>query len=103
MNVLVCAACGRRLSEPLRLPPELPERPESDGSENPDGSRHIPSTPPTPGPDGARTGPGRLMSAGPRDNEVCPGCGAEVATRFAERHGPYGTHCLPEAVSVAAV
>jgi hypothetical protein len=44
VNVLVCAACGRRLSEPLRLLPELPERPEYDGLKNPDGSRHAPST-----------------------------------------------------------
>ncbi|MEU6771955.1 hypothetical protein [Streptomyces sp. NPDC046759] len=43
MNVLVCAACGRRLSPPLRLLPELPERPEYDGQ---DGARQAPSTVP---------------------------------------------------------
>ncbi|MEU5597817.1 hypothetical protein [Streptomyces sp. NPDC020298] len=159
MNVLVCAACGRRLSEPLRLLPVLPERPEHDGRKNPDGSRHAPSTVPRgtyavdPQPSGAPyvphpdpewmgaavpgvavsdpDGPGCLMSAGPRDtlvvhpedtrgllepnpactefgccgppgrngpNWVCPGCGAEVATLFADCYGPYETHFLPDAV-----
>ncbi|MEV6114264.1 hypothetical protein AB0L59_17555 [Streptomyces sp. NPDC052109] len=46
MNVLVCAARGRRLSEPLRLLPGLPERPAYSGLKNPDGSRHAPSTVP---------------------------------------------------------
>ncbi|MQY39427.1 hypothetical protein SRB17_74540 [Streptomyces sp. RB17] len=95
MNVLVCAACGRRLSPPLRLLPELPERPEYDGQ---DGARQAPSTVPrgtyavdpepsggpyVPHPDpewmgAARPGavmldpdsPGCLMSAGPRDTLV---------------------------------
>lgn len=99
MNVLTCAARGSRLPEPLRLLPEVPPRPEYDGLENPDGSRHAPSTLPrgayavdpepcgapyVPHPDPAwcggahpgdvRTGdpdgPGCLMSAGPRDTWV---------------------------------
>ncbi|MEU6555787.1 hypothetical protein ABZ915_36890 [Streptomyces sp. NPDC046915] len=159
MNVLVCAACGRRLSEPLRLLPVLPERPWYDGRKGPDGSRHAPSTVPRgtyavdPEPSGAPyvphpdpewmgaavpglvvadpDGPGCLMSAGPRDtlvvhpddtrgflernpafvevgccgppgqegpNELCPGCGAEAATLFADCSGPYETHFLPDAV-----
>ncbi|GAA3818343.1 hypothetical protein GCM10022403_059680 [Streptomyces coacervatus] len=163
MNVLVCAACGRSLSEPLRLLPELPERPEYDGLKNADGSRHAPSTVPRgacavdPEPSGAPLvphpdpewlgpampgviisdpdGPGCLISAGPRNtlvvhpedargflapnpavqeigccgapgqegpNQVCPGCGAEVATLFSECYGSYETHFLPDAVRVAA-
>ncbi|GAA3148374.1 hypothetical protein GCM10010521_39700 [Streptomyces rameus] len=52
MNVLVCAAPGRRLSEPPRpLPPELPERPACHGTANADGSRHA-------------------LSAGPRDTRA---------------------------------
>ncbi|MBT2420897.1 hypothetical protein J7F01_24750 [Streptomyces sp. ISL-22] len=31
-------------------------------------------------------------------NEVCAGCGAVVATLFAECSGPYETHFLPDAV-----
>ncbi|MFI2644934.1 hypothetical protein [Streptomyces sp. NPDC018610] len=164
MNVLVCAACGRRLSEPLRLLPVLPERPGRDGREGPDGTRHAPSTVPRgtcavdPEPSGAPyvphpdpewmgaavpgtvvldpDGPGCLMSAGPRDtlvvhpddargflepdpssteigccgppgregpNELCPGCGARVATLFADCSGPYETHYLPGAVRTVLV
>jgi hypothetical protein len=159
VNVLVCAACGRRLSPPLRRLPELPERPRRDGRKLPDGSRHAPSTVPQgmysvdPEPSGAPfvphpdpdwmgaavpgtvvldpDGPGCLMSAGRRDtwvvhpedtrgylapndavedfgccgppgrqgpNFVCPGCGAAVATLFADCSGPYETHFLPDAV-----
>ena len=46
MNVLTCAACGSRLTEPLRLLPEVPPRPEFDGRKGPDGSRHAPPTVP---------------------------------------------------------
>ncbi|MEV5318944.1 hypothetical protein AB0K92_15050 [Streptomyces sp. NPDC052687] len=46
MNVLVCAACGRPLTEPVRLLPGLPGRPAYDGLPNPDGSRHAPPTVP---------------------------------------------------------
>ncbi|MFJ2238779.1 hypothetical protein [Streptomyces sp. NPDC087859] len=99
MNVLTCAACGSRLTEPLRLLPEVPPRPEYDGLKNPDGSRHAPSTLPrgayavdpepcgapyVPHPDpewcgsahpgdvcmGDPDGPGCLMSAGPRGTWV---------------------------------
>ncbi|NUP37243.1 MAG: hypothetical protein HOY76_09575 [Streptomyces sp.] len=98
MNVLVCAACGRRLSEPLCLLPELPERPPRDGRKGPDGLRHAPPTMPSgtyavdPEPSGAPyvphpdpewmgealpgtvvldpDGPGCLISAGPRDTLV---------------------------------
>ncbi|MFE4412124.1 hypothetical protein [Streptomyces sp. NPDC056821] len=98
MNVLVCAACARHLTQPLRPLPELPPRPEYDGRKNPDGSRHAPPTVPpgtyavdpepcgapfVPHPDpqwagaavpgvcvGNPDGPGFLMSAGPRDTLV---------------------------------
>ncbi|MGW2763843.1 hypothetical protein [Streptomyces sp. NPDC001275] len=98
MNVLVCAACARHLTQPLRPLPELPPRPEYDGRKNPDGSRHAaPTVPPgtyavdpepcgapfVPHPDpewagdavpgvcvGDPDGPGCLMSAGPRDTLV---------------------------------
>ncbi|MGI5458199.1 hypothetical protein ACQEWB_34485 [Streptomyces sp. CA-249302] len=165
MNVLMCAACGARLTEPLRVLPELPPCPEFDGRKNPDGSRHAPPTVPLgtyavdpepcgapyvphPDPDwcdaahpgngcmGDPDGQGFLMSAGPRDtlvvhpedargylsgnpafqeigccgppgregpNMVCAGCGAVVATLFADCSAPYATHFLPDAVRVAAV
>ncbi|KUN96294.1 hypothetical protein [Streptomyces caeruleatus] len=165
MNVrLLCTACGRRLSEPLRPLPELPARPEHDGRIKPDGSRHAPSTVPRgayavdPEPSGAPfvahpdpewagaaipgvsmsdpEGDGFLMSAGPRNtlvvhhedtvgflapnpaleeigccgppglegpNWVCPGCGAPVATLFADCSGPFETHFLPDVVRVTAV
>ncbi|WP_330459991.1 hypothetical protein OIB37_25840 [Streptomyces sp. NBC_00820] len=124
MNVLVCAACGHHLTEPLRPLPELPPRPadgltvdvpvapdgltvdvpvDPDGPADdvpvaPDGASHAPSTVPrgayavdpepcgapfVPYPDpervesavpggrgGAPDGPGRLVSAGPRDTLV---------------------------------
>ncbi|MEV8550923.1 hypothetical protein AB0L04_13980 [Streptomyces glaucescens] len=98
MNVLVCAACGRPLTEPVRPLPELPERPAYDGLPDADGSRHAPSTVPRgtyavdPEPSGAPfvphpdpdwfgsavpgvcvldpDGPGCLMSAGPRGTLV---------------------------------
>ncbi|MFE1026433.1 hypothetical protein ACFW5I_18005 [Streptomyces sp. NPDC058818] len=44
MDVLLCTACGHRLTEPLRLLPEVPPHPEYDGLKNPDGSRHAPPT-----------------------------------------------------------
>ncbi|WP_433452764.1 hypothetical protein ACQPXS_31935 [Streptomyces sp. CA-142005] len=123
MNVLVCAACGRRLSPPLRLLPELPERPPRDGRKLPDGSRHAPSTVPQgvysvdPEPSGAPFVPhpdpdwmgaavpgtvvldfGRCGPPGRQGpNFVCPGCGAAVATLFADCSGPYETHFLPDA------
>ncbi|WP_159773349.1 hypothetical protein [Streptomyces sp. HM190] len=162
-HVLRCAACDRPLTGPLRLLPEVPERPLYDGRKNPDGSRRAPSTMPlgtyavdplpcgapyVPHPDPAwmdvahpgnavhldPDGPGCLMSAGPRDtlvvhpedtrrylspnpavrefgccavpgregpNELCGGCGAVVATLFADCTGPYETHFLPAAVRVA--
>ena len=98
MNVLVCAGCGHRLCEPVRLLAELPERPLNSGRKNADGSRQAPSTVPRgtcavdPEPSGAPfvphpdpawagaavpgvavadpDGPGFLMSAGPRDTLV---------------------------------
>lgn len=133
MNVLVCAACGRRLSEPLRLLPEVPERPPRDGREGPDGLRHAPPTMPSGTyPDG----PGCLICAGPRDTLVvnpedtrgflashdalrefgccgppgtegpdfaCPGRRAEPATLFADCSGPYETRFLPDAVRLAGL
>jgi hypothetical protein len=99
VNVLMCAACGNRLTEPLRLLPEVPPRPEYDGRKNPDGSRRAPSTVPrgayvvdpepcgapyVPHPDPDWSGPahpgdvclddpdgkGCLVSVGPRDTLV---------------------------------
>ncbi|MFF4402609.1 hypothetical protein [Streptomyces sp. NPDC001480] len=58
MNVLVCAACGRRLSEPLRLLPVLPERPGHDGRKGPDGSPH--------------PGPERMGAEGPYETHFLP-------------------------------
>lgn len=97
--MLLCAACDQPLTEPLRLLPEVPERPRHDGRENSDGSRHAPSTMPrgtyavdpepvgapyVPHPDPEWTGPaqpghlsmadpdgpGDLISAGPRDTLI---------------------------------
>ncbi|MEU9477201.1 hypothetical protein [Streptomyces sp. NPDC048191] len=116
MNVLVCAARGRRLSPPPRLLPELPERPEHDGR---DGARQAPSTVPrgtyavdpepsgrpyVPHPDPEWTGaaladpdgPGFLMSAGPRDTLVVHP--ADAAGRRSANPGVRSTGCcsLPE-------
>ncbi|SDP13232.1 hypothetical protein SAMN04487981_11723 [Streptomyces sp. cf386] len=46
MNVLLCTACGHRLTKPLHRLSEVPQRPEYDGLPNPDGSRHAPPTVP---------------------------------------------------------
>ncbi|MGW2723266.1 hypothetical protein [Streptomyces sp. NPDC001492] len=99
MNVLICAACGGRLTEPLRPLLEVPARPEYDGSKGADGVRRAPATMPrgtyavdpeacgapyVPHPDpewagiahpgnswmGDPDGPGFLVSAGPRDTLV---------------------------------
>ncbi|MFJ4204572.1 hypothetical protein ACIP2Y_33775 [Streptomyces sviceus] len=152
MNVLTCAVRGIRPTEPLRLLPELPPRPESGGRKGPDRSRHAPPTVPRgayavdPEPCGAPNpgnaclgnpdGPGSLVSAGPRGtlvthpedtraylsgdptvmefgccrppgreglNELCAGCGAVVATLYADCSGAYETDFLPDAVRVTAV
>lgn len=42
--MLTCAACGSRPTEPLRLLPEAPIRPECDGRADPDGFRPAPPT-----------------------------------------------------------
>lgn len=43
MNVLLCATCGTRLTEPVRRLDEMPEYPGWDGLPGPDGRRHGPS------------------------------------------------------------
>ncbi|WP_405882697.1 hypothetical protein OG762_31445 [Streptomyces sp. NBC_01136] len=43
MNVLLCVACGRRLTEPVRQLDALPAYPEWDGRRGPDGRRHGPA------------------------------------------------------------
>ncbi|MEU9915722.1 hypothetical protein [Streptomyces sp. NPDC051001] len=108
MNVLICAARGSRLTEPLRLLPEVPPRPEYDGPPyvpHPDpewyGSAH-PGDVCTGHPDG----PGCPMSAGPRDTWVVHPedtrgrLSANPAVEEAGYCGPYETHFLPDAVRV---
>ncbi|MGC0329328.1 hypothetical protein RKD23_002318 [Streptomyces sp. SAI-170] len=46
MNVLLCAACGRRLTEPVRRLDEMPEYPGWDGLPDADGRRHGPPSVP---------------------------------------------------------
>ncbi|WP_030942941.1 hypothetical protein [Streptomyces sp. NRRL S-646] len=46
MNVLICAACGGRLTEPVRQLDEMPEYPGRDGLPGPDGRRHGPPSVP---------------------------------------------------------
>ncbi|MGW4025863.1 hypothetical protein [Streptomyces sp. NPDC005009] len=46
MNVLLCAACGRRLTEPVRRLDEMPGYPGWDGFPGPDGERHGPPSVP---------------------------------------------------------
>ncbi|MFF7951517.1 hypothetical protein [Streptomyces griseorubiginosus] len=135
MNVPTCADCGTRLTGPLRLLPEWPPRPESDGRKGPDPGWCDAADPGNTclgNPDG----PGCLVSAGPRGtlvthpedaraylsgdpevtefgccgppglegpNELCAGCGAVVATLYADCSGPYETGFLPDVVRVIAV
>lgn len=127
--MLTCAACGSRLTEPLRFLPELPPRPEYDHRENPDGSRHAPSTVPRrtyavdpepcgapyvphPDPDwceaanpgnsclGDPDGPGFLTSAGPRGILLTHPADTRA---YADCSGAYETDFLPDAVHVTAV
>ena len=46
MNALICAACGGRLTEPVRQLDEMPEYPGWDGLPGPDGRRHGPPSVP---------------------------------------------------------
>lgn len=46
MNVLLCATCGTRLTEPVRQLDEPPEYPGWDGLPGPDGRRHGPASVP---------------------------------------------------------
>ncbi|TXS53721.1 hypothetical protein EAO75_06085 [Streptomyces sp. uw30] len=46
MNVLLCATCGTRLTEPVRRLDEKPEYPGWDGLPGPDGRRHGPPSVP---------------------------------------------------------
>lgn len=46
MNVLLCATCGTRLTEPVRQLDEMPEYPGRDGLPGPDGRRHGPPSVP---------------------------------------------------------
>jgi hypothetical protein len=130
VNVLTCAACGNRLTEPPRLLPELPPRPEFDGRKGPDGSRHAPPTVPRGAyaVDPEPAGPRGTLVTHPEDtraylsgdpavtesgccgppgregpNELCAGCGAVVATVYADCSGAYETDFLPDAVRVTAV
>lgn len=46
MNVLLCATCGTRLTEPVLLLDEMPAYPGRDGLPGPDGRRHGPPSVP---------------------------------------------------------
>jgi hypothetical protein len=46
VNVLLCAACGRRSTEPVRQLGEMPGYPGRDGLPGPDGRRHAPPSVP---------------------------------------------------------
>ncbi|MGW3208616.1 hypothetical protein [Streptomyces sp. NPDC001135] len=82
MNVLVCAARGRRLSPPPRPLPELPERPERDGR---DRARQAPSAVPR-----------GMYAVGPEPS--VPGCGVTAAARPDACTGPGETPFPPGAV-----
>ncbi|MFF5187143.1 hypothetical protein ACFY30_25820 [Streptomyces sp. NPDC000345] len=70
MNVLTCATCGRRLTEPVRRLDEMPAHPGRDGLPGPGGRSAI--------------------------SQVC-GCGAEVAVVAAGRAGGHETRLGPDA------
>ena len=63
MNVLLCATCGTRLTEPVRRLDAMPEYPGWDGLPDPDGRRY--------GPASVRRGTYLpLVSAGPHSRYV---------------------------------
>ncbi|MDG4864169.1 hypothetical protein P8605_39115 [Streptomyces sp. T-3] len=98
MNVLLCAACGRRLTEPVRLLDEEPEFPGWDGLPGPDGQQRPPATVPRgayfvdPGPFGAPFVPCEDDDA---YDGVVPGGGWRADERgFLVSDGPRGTYVL---------
>ncbi|MFF4359786.1 hypothetical protein [Streptomyces sp. NPDC001604] len=80
MNVLICAACGGRLTEPVRQLDEMPGYPGWDGLPGPDGRRHGPPSEPVdddeeydgvvPGGKWKSDERGAPVSAGPRGTYV---------------------------------
>ncbi|MER6073092.1 hypothetical protein ABT187_30460 [Streptomyces sp. NPDC001817] len=124
MDVLLCAACGHPLTEPVRRLDEIPGFPGRDGLPGPDGLRRPPAWLPRgsyavdPLPYGAPFVPvpddeeydgvvpgGKWMSdergCGPDGehgvNRLCS-CGAEVAIVAADRTSEYSSRFVPDAV-----
>ncbi|MFF0788737.1 hypothetical protein [Streptomyces spiralis] len=117
MDVLLCAACGRPLTRPVRLLPGLPDSPAWDGLPGPDGLRRAPARMPrgtyaadplpygapfVPAPDdeeydgvvpgGKRTSDerGLLVSAGPRGTWVLHPLDAAELDAHPDRHRHIG-------------
>ncbi|MEU6368121.1 hypothetical protein ABZ876_20845 [Streptomyces sp. NPDC046931] len=101
MNVMVCASCGRRLTEPVRRLDEMPERPAWDGGPDADGRRHGPASVPRgahvvdPRPFGAPFVP---VAGDEEYDGIAPG---ERWT--ADCSGGYETRLVPDTVRVDAV
>ncbi|MEV8557172.1 hypothetical protein AB0478_12035 [Streptomyces sp. NPDC051917] len=128
MDVLLCAVCGHRLTDPVRLLAEIPESPAWDGLPGSDGLRRPPASMPRgtyavgPLPHGAPFVPVPDDVLHPLDvveldahPDVMRGigccgpdgehgvnrvcvCGAEVAIAAADCTTEYATRCVPDAV-----
>ncbi|MEV5336051.1 hypothetical protein [Streptomyces werraensis] len=129
MNVLLCATCRTRPTEPVRRLDGMPEYPGGDGLRGPDGRRHGPPGVPRgtyvvdPPPFGAPfvpAGPdaeydgvvpggtrmsderGFLVSAGRKGVDHVCACGAEAAIVCTDCRSGYETRPVPDAVRVEA-
>ncbi|WP_217215052.1 hypothetical protein [Streptomyces sp. AC550_RSS872] len=97
MNVLLCATCATRLTEPVRRLDEMPGYRGRYGLPGPDGRRHGPPSVQRgtyvvdPLPFGAPLGV----------NHLCR-CGAEVAVVAVDCTSDYETRLVPDAVRVEA-
>ncbi|MEU0599178.1 hypothetical protein ABZ484_13185 [Streptomyces sp. NPDC006393] len=115
MDVLLCAACGRTLTRPVRLLPGLPESPARDGLPAPDGLRRAPARMPrgtyaadplpldAAGLDDRPDRHRHIGGCGPCGehgaDRLCP-CGAEVAIMAGDRTTDHEIRFVPESVRV---
>ncbi|MGW1171314.1 hypothetical protein [Streptomyces sp. NPDC002550] len=99
MDVLLCAACGHRLTDPVQLLAEIPEPPGWDGLPGPDGLRRAPASMPRgtyavdPLPHGAPFVP--VPDDEEYDGVVPGGKWMSDERGFLVSAGPRGTYVLP--------